>query len=155
MTDPRVPRTRGFGMRARSADVGAARHTGAMTEQHEWTVEDHLRGAEPEAVRLWHAVDELIRSFGAVTHAVSKTTVTFCGPRRGFAGARPVRQGVRGYFDLMRELPPDSRILGVSPYGPRLFVHQFRLTDEGRFDETFASWLREAYEVGCGAHLRP
>ena len=126
-----------------------------MTEPHAWTVADHLRGAEPEAVRLWHSVDDLIRSFGPVTHAVSKTTVTFRGPRRGFAGARPVRQGVRGYFDLMRELPPDPRILGVSPYGPRLFVHQFRLADEGQLDETFASWLREAYDVGCGAHLRP
>lgn len=140
-------------MRVRAADVGAARDTGAVTDEREWTVADHLRDADPDAVRLWRRIDELIMSFGPVTHSVAKTTITFRGPRRGFAGARPVRTGVRGYFDLMRELPPDPRILGVSPYGRRLFVHQFRLADESEFDETVASWLREAYEVGCGAHL--
>ena len=126
-----------------------------MTEQHEWTVADHLRGAEPEAVRLWHRIDELIRSFGPVTHAVAKTTITFRGPRRGFAGARPLRGGIRGYFDLMRELPADPRILRISPYGRKLFVHQFRLADESEFDETVAAWLREGYDVGRGAHLGP
>jgi len=124
-----------------------------MTDAHVWTVDDHLRDADPAAVRLWHRIDELIRSFGPVTHSVAKTTITFKGPRRGFAGARPLRAGVRGYFDLMRELPPDPRILSASPYGRRLFVHQFRLADESEFDDDVGAWLREAYDVGCGAHL--
>ena len=126
-----------------------------MTQPHEWTVEDHLRDADPDAVRLWHRIDDVIRSFGPVTHSVAKTTITFKGPRRGFAGLRPWRAGVRGYFDLMRELPPDSRVLSASPYGRRLFVHQFRLADESEFDEEVEAWLREAYDVGCGAHLGP
>lgn len=126
-----------------------------MTDPREWTVDDHLRGAEPDAVILWQRLDELLRSFGPVTHAVSRTTITFKGPRRGFAGARPMRRGLRGYFDLMRELPPDPRILSVSPYGRRLFVHQFRLAGAGDLDDTVAGWLREAYDVGCGAHLGP
>jgi len=124
-----------------------------MTDAHVWTVDDHLRDADPAAVRLWHRIDELIRSFGPVTHSVAKTTITFKGPRRGFAGARPLRAGGRGYFDLMRELPPDPRILSASPYGRRLFVHQFRLADESEFDDDVGAWLREAYDVGCGAHL--
>lgn len=126
-----------------------------MTDAREWTVADHLTDADPDAVRLWRRIDELIHSFGPVTYAVAKTTITFRGPRRGFAGARPRRQGVRGYFDLMRELPPDPRILSVSPYGRRLFVHQFRLADETEFDDSVTAWLREAYDVGCGAHLGP
>ncbi|WP_109212006.1 MULTISPECIES: DUF5655 domain-containing protein [Microbacterium] len=126
-----------------------------MAEPREWTVEDHLRDADPGAVRLWHRIDELILSFGPVTRSVAKTTITFKGPRRGFAGARPWRTGVRGYFDLMRELPPDPRILSASPYGRKLFVHQFRLADESEFDDAVAGWLREAYDVGCGAHLGP
>ncbi|WP_203580436.1 DUF5655 domain-containing protein [Microbacterium hibisci] len=126
-----------------------------MADERVWTVEDHLTDADPGAVRLWHRIDELIASFGPVTHAVSKTTITFRGPRRGFARARPLQHGIRGYFDLMRELPPDPRILGASPYGRRLYVHQFRLADESEFDGTVESWLREAYDVGCGAHLGP
>ncbi|MDW4573200.1 DUF5655 domain-containing protein [Microbacterium sp. M3] len=126
-----------------------------MTDSHVWTVDDHLRDADPAAVRLWQRIDDLIGSFGPVTRSVSKTTITFKGTRRGFAGARPWRTGVRGYFDLMRELPADPRISGAAPYGRKLFVHQFRLADESELDEAFAAWLREAYEVGCGAHLGP
>lgn len=137
------------------AGVGALAETEVMTDAHEWTVDDHLRDADPAAVQLWHRIDELIRSFGLVTHSVAKTTITFKGPRRGFAGVRPWRAGARGYFDLMRELPPDPRILSASPYGRRLFVHQFRLADESEFDDDVAAWLREAYDVGCGAHLGP
>ena len=53
------------------------------------------------------------------------------------------------------ELPADPRISGAAPYGRKLFVHQFRLADKSELDEAFAAWLREAYEVGCGAHLGP
>jgi hypothetical protein len=35
----------------------------------------------------------------------------------------------------------------------RLFVRPFRLADESEFDEEVVAWLREAYEIGCGAHL--
>ena len=128
-----------------------------MSEREVWTVDDHLRGADPDAVALWHRVDDLIRSFGDVTHSVAKTTITYKGPRRGFAGARPAGTGVRGYFDLMRDLgqslPDDPRIRGISPYGRNLFVHQFVLRDAVDLDGVVASWLAEAYQVGCGAHL--
>ena len=118
-----------------------------------WTVYDHLRAGNDRTVALYRRVEELIHSLGPGSVAVAKTTITFKGTRRGFAGARPTQKGVVGYFDLMRELAPDPRIRSVSPYGRSLFVHQYVLGDDSDLDDTFAGWLEEAYAVGCGAHL--
>src|SRR4051794_9066251 len=79
-------------------------------EQKQWTVDDHLRGADPASVDLFRAVEQLIRSFGPVSLSVSKTTITFKGTRRGFAGAKPTKHGVEGYLDLPRSLVGDPRI---------------------------------------------
>lgn len=119
-----------------------------------WTVEDHLRGADPGHVQLYHAVAALIEACGPVTVSVSKTTVTFKGQRRGFAGARPTRHGVEGYLDLTRSLSGDPRIRRADPYTKRLTVNHYRVTSPDDLDETFASWVREAYAVGRGDHLR-
>jgi hypothetical protein len=83
---------------------------------------------------------------------VSKTSITFKGSRRGFAGTRPTPRGLRGYLDLQRVVE-DPRIRNVSPYTKRLFVHHYRISTPEQLDETFAGWVREAYEVGQGAHL--
>jgi hypothetical protein len=123
-------------------------------EQRQWTVEDHLRDAAPEQVALYRQVEELIRSCGEVTLSVSKTTITFKGARRGFAGARPVAQGVRGYLDLTRSLAGDRRIRRSDPYTKRLFVNHYLVTSPADLDETFRGWVREAYGVGQGDHLR-
>ncbi|HEX4400089.1 MAG TPA: DUF5655 domain-containing protein [Galbitalea sp.] len=120
----------------------------------EWTVEDHLRAGTPETIALFRELRSTLESLGPITTSVSKTTVTFKGPRRGFAGGRPLSKGVVGYLDLMRQLPDDRRIRSISPYGRNLFVHHYILTDAGDLDEEFSGWLREAYAVGCGAHLR-
>jgi hypothetical protein len=119
-----------------------------------WTVEDHLRDAPPASVELYRAVEAAIRACGPVTLSPSKTTITFKGTRRGFAGARPTRTGVRGYLDLTRSLAGDPRILSSTPYTGRLHVNQYRLTTPEELDETFTGWLREAYGVGQGDHLR-
>ena len=120
---------------------------------HEWTVEDHLRAGNERTIALYRRVEQLIRSFGPGSMSVSKTTITFKGPRRGFAGARPTQKGLVGYFDLMREIPPDPRIRSVSPYGRNLFVHHYLLAEDGDLDDAFVGWLEEAYAIGCGAHL--
>jgi hypothetical protein len=118
-----------------------------------WTVDDHLRDARPEHVALYHAVAALIAEQGPVTLSVSKTTITFKGVRRGFAGAHPTRGGVVGYLDLTRSLAGDPRIRNVSPYTKRLFVNHYRVTSEADLDETFRGWVAEAYAVGRGDHL--
>lgn len=118
-----------------------------------WTVEDHLVDAPAEHVRLYRAVEGYLMGLDGVTVSVTKTTITFKGRRRGFAGAHPTRRGVVGYLDLMRTLPADPRIRGVIPYTKKLFVHQYLLTSEADLDDTFRGWLHDAWRVGEGDHL--
>ena len=125
----------------------------AAADEAEWTVERHLAGQPRFAVDLYRQFIETVKTIGPFTYAVSKTTITLKGERRGFAGARPFRDGVRGYFDLRREVR-GSQIVSVAPYTKRLYVHQFRLSSPADIDDEFVGWLREAYAVGDGAHLR-
>ena len=83
----------------------------------------------------------------------SKTTVTFEGRRRGFAGARPTDRGLRCYFDLEHPVD-DPRILRAVPYTKRLFTHHCDIGSEQEMDDTFVGWITEAYAVGQGEHLR-
>jgi hypothetical protein len=113
---------------------------------------DHLVGKPEFSVALYHAFVGLIAACGEYTVSPSKTTITFKGVRRGFAGARPDRQGLVGYLDLQRALV-DPRITRVSPYTKKLFVHHYRIREQAELDDEFATWIREAYAVGQGAHL--
>lgn len=124
-----------------------------MADAEPWTVERHLAAGTADSRALYLRVEALVRSFGPVELSVSKSSITFKGPRRGFAGARPSGSTVVGYLDLMRRLPPDPRIRSSSPYQRSLHVHQWRLDDASQLDDEFAGWLREGYAVGCGAHL--
>jgi Domain of unknown function (DUF5655) len=118
-----------------------------------WTVEDHLRGRDPAVVRLYERFVELVRACGPFEVSVAKTAITFKGLRRGFAGAKPKDRWLDGYLDLPRTVR-DPRIKRASPYTKRLFVHQFRVSELDQLDQEFGGWVREAYEVGQGAHLR-
>ena len=117
-----------------------------------WTVEDHLAGQPESSVALYRQFVRLVEACGPFSYTVSKTSITFKGRRRGFAGARPDAHGVRGYLDLQRAVE-DQRITNVSPYTKRLFVHHFRIRSAEEMDEDFAGWVREAYAVGAGDHL--
>ena len=115
-------------------------------------MEDHLAGQPESSVALYRQFVRLVEACGPFSYAVSKTSITFKGSRRGFAGARPTPQGLRGYLDLQRTVE-DPRITNVSPYTKRLFVHHFRITSPDEMDDEFAAWVCEAYQVGAGAHL--
>jgi hypothetical protein len=121
-------------------------------DEVEWTVERHLLGKPPEVVALYHCFIELAGACGPFAYSVTKTAITLKGARRGFAGAKPRERTLGGYLDLQRRVE-DPRITSSSPYTRRLYVHQFRLHALGQLDEQFAGWLREAYQVGAGAHL--
>ena len=120
---------------------------------HSWTVEDHLRGRDPVVIELYERFVALVEACGPYELSVAKTAITFKGSRRGFAGAKPGRGSLGGYLDLQRRVT-DSRIRSASPYTTRLFVHHFRVTEVGQLDDEFAGWVREAYDVGAGRHLR-
>ena len=115
-------------------------------------MEDHLAGRPESSVELYRQFVRLVEACGPFSYAVSKTSITFKGSRRGFAGARPDASGLRGYLDLQRAVD-DPRISSVSPYTRRLFVHHFRIRSAEEMDEEFAGWIREAYAVGAGEHL--
>lgn len=128
-------------------------HSGGVTDEADaWTIERHLAGQPAASVELFHRFIRMLEGIGPFTYAVSKTTITLKGERRGFAGARPDRAGLRGYLDLQREVH-DRRITSVAPYTAKLFVHHFRVASLEDLDQDFQGWLREAYAVGGGAHL--
>jgi hypothetical protein len=118
----------------------------------QWTVEDHLRDKPPVSVALYLRFVQLVAACGPFTLSVARTTITFKGTRRGFAGARPTNRGLAAYLDLTRQVT-DPRIISSSPYTKRLFTHQVRLTRMEELDEDFGALIREAYGVGAGAHL--
>lgn len=118
----------------------------------EVTVMDHLAGKPERSVGLYHAFVRMIAACGDYMVSPSKTTITFKGARRGFAGARPDDRGLVGYLDLERVVV-DPRITSASPYTQRLFVHHYRIREQAELDDEFAAWVRETYAVGQGAHL--
>ncbi|PZG04502.1 hypothetical protein [Nonomuraea aridisoli] len=118
-----------------------------------WTVERHLDGKSAEVVGLYHRFIELAEGCGPFGYAVSKSAIVLKGTRRGFAGVVPGATGLKGFFDLRREVS-DRRISRCDPYTKRLFVAQWSVSSAGDLDDEFAGWLREAYAVGQGAHLQ-
>jgi hypothetical protein len=119
----------------------------------EWTVEQHLEGQPEFAIELYDEFIRMLEGLGPFTYRVTKTMITLKGTQRGFAGARPDRSGLRGYFDLQREVH-DRRITSAGPFSSKLFVHHFRVTELADLDDEFLGWLRDAYAVGNGAHVR-
>jgi hypothetical protein len=118
----------------------------------EWTVERHLEALPDSIVELYDAFIELVDACGPFEYRVTKTAIALKGVRRGFAGLKPKTRSLDGFLDLQRRIA-DDRFLRVSAFTKRLYVHQFRLTDPAQLDTAFRSWIREAYEVGAGAHL--
>lgn len=118
-----------------------------------WTVEDHLVDKPDDIVALYERFIALVQGCGPFSYRVTKTGISLKGMRRGFAGAKPRPRSLDGYLDLQRQLS-DPRIMRASAYTQRLFVHQFRVTSLDQLDGEFAGWLREAYDVGTGAHMQ-
>ena len=113
-------------------------------------MERHLEAGTERGRELFRRFEEIVADCGDYAVSVSKTTVTFKGPRRGFAGARPHGDRLQGYFDVNRRVE-DPRIRRVSPYQKDLFVHHFRIDSADQVDDDFAGWIAAAYEqVGCG-----
>lgn len=121
--------------------------------EDEWTVERHLAGQPDSSVELYDAFIRTMEGFGPFTYRVTKTMITLKGTQRGFAGARPDRAGLRGYFDLQREVR-DRRITSASPFSRLLTVHHFRIATPADLGGQFVEWLREAYAVGNGVHVQ-
>jgi hypothetical protein len=119
-----------------------------------WTIERHLEAGTDHGCALFHRFVDIVAACGDYTTSVAKTTITFKGPRRGFAGARPAGDRLHGYFDVTYRVD-DPRVQRASPYQKDLFVHHFRLDSQDDLDDRFAGWIADAYDqVGCGNRFR-
>jgi uncharacterized protein DUF5655 len=118
----------------------------------EWTIERHLRDKPEQVAVLYDQFIRLAEACGPFSYSVAKSAITLKGSRRGFAGVTPRQTYLTGYFDLQRRVA-DPRIQRSSAYTKHLFVHRFRVVAPDELDADFATWLREAYAVGQGAHL--
>jgi hypothetical protein len=115
-----------------------------------WTIERHLQAGTQHGRALFHRFVDIVAACGEYTTSVAKTTITFKGPRRGFAGARPNGDRLEGYFDVTYRVD-DARIRSRAPYQKDLFVHHFRVDSFEQMDDAFARWIADAYDqVGCG-----
>jgi hypothetical protein len=121
---------------------------GRSSPPDQWTLQRHLEAGTDEGRALFERFVEIVSACGPFHTMVAKTTITFKGERRGFAGARPQGDRLVGYFDVTRRID-DPRISSVAPYQKALFVHHFRIDDLAQLDEEFASWIAAAYEVGA------
>ena len=54
----------------------------------EWTVERHLEAGSEDGRALWQRFADVVAGCGEHSLSVAKKTVTFKGPKRGFAGAQ-------------------------------------------------------------------
>jgi hypothetical protein len=119
-----------------------------------WTIERHLEAGSDHGRALFDRFVGIVAACGAYTTTVAKTTITFKGPRRGFAGARPAGDRLVGYFDVTYRVE-DPRIRSAAPYQKDLFVHHFRVDSPEQLDDQFARWIADAYDqVGSGNRLR-
>jgi hypothetical protein len=117
-------------------------------------LKQHMENGTPNSRALYGRFVQILDEIGTYTTHPAKSTITFKGTRRGFCGAHPRKDRLIGYFDLTRAIEADPRIRSVSPYTQKLFVHQFRIASIEEMDETFQGWIREAYRVGQGDHLK-
>lgn len=130
----------------------ADRYSETVGSGDNWSVERHLTDKPMNVIDVYEHFVELVSACGPFTYSVTKTAIAFKGSHRGFAGAKPRNFSLDGFLDLQREVH-DARFRRVSPYTKRLFVHHFRITSPKQLDDSFAGWVDEAYQVGCGAHL--
>ena len=115
-----------------------------------WTIERHLEAGSSEGRALFECFVAIVAACGEYTTSVAKTTITFKGPRRGFAGARPVGDRLQGYFDVNYRVD-DPRVRSVAAYQKDLLVHHFRVDSAEQLDQEFARWIADAYDqVGRG-----
>jgi hypothetical protein len=116
-----------------------------------WTIERHLAAGSEHGRELFQRFVDIVAACGEYTTSVAKTTITFTGPRRGFAGAHPRGDRLQGYFDVTYRVVGDPRVSRSSPYQRDLFVHHFRVDSLEQMDAEFAGWIADAYDqVGCG-----
>ena len=118
-----------------------------------WTLDDHLAGKPEASIQLFKRLVEMVQACGDFEYSITKGNIGFQGQKRIFLGVMPTDKRLAGYMDLTHPID-DPRIRNSSLYTKRLFVNHFTLTSADQLDQAFAEWIREAYAVGQGDHLK-
>jgi hypothetical protein len=115
-----------------------------------WTLEHHFRGKPPPVRDVYERFLAMLERFGPVTVLPEKTRIAF-QVRMSFAQLTVRRHWVLGHLVLARRVE-DPLFTKVESFSPRNHAHHFRL-DSAEQVEALESYAREAYAVGCQAHL--
>jgi hypothetical protein len=114
-------------------------------------LEAHFEG-RPAAVReLFDVVCSMVKACGPVTILPEKSRIAF-HVRMSFMMVSVQQTGLRGHF-VLASVCPHARFLRIQTFSPRNHLHEFRITKPSDLDATFASWVSQAYAVGCQHHL--
>jgi hypothetical protein len=116
------------------------------------TLDEPFRGRPESIHRLFEVVRRTVEAIGPVTLVPYRDRVAFM-VRVRFAGVKPANKWLDVEFWLTRrvESPRFRRIETLSPY---THLYTVRMAEASDVDGELASWLREAYAVGCQEHLR-
>jgi hypothetical protein len=112
---------------------------------------EHFAGKPPAVRALFDRVLEVVSACGPVQILPEKTRIAF-HVRMSFMVLVVQRSALRGHFVFGR-LRRHSRFTKIATYSPRNHVHEFRIAAPSDVDDTFRSWVAEAYEVGRQRHL--
>lgn len=109
-----------------------------------------LDGAPPTVVTSFGRFVALVRSCGDPVFEIQRDRLVLRGTRRIFASAAAGRTALAGHLNLPRRLD-DQRFSRTGQLTRRLYIHHYLVTDPADLDQTFATWLTEAYHVGNGS----
>jgi len=93
----------------------------------------------------------MVKACGSVTVLPEKSRIAV-HVRMSFMVVSVQQTGLRGHF-VLASVCPHPRFLRIQTFSPKNHLHEFRVSKLSDLDATFASWVSQAYEVGCQRHL--
>lgn len=115
-------------------------------------LDTHFAGVAPDVRATFDRVLAVVSELGPVTVLPEKTRIAL-HVRMSFAAFMPRKRWLNGHLVLARHVS-SPRFVRIEEFSPRNVLHAFRLTGPDEVDDEFATWLAEAYRVGCQEHLR-
>ena len=115
-------------------------------------LEHHFTNRDPVVREIYDRVAAIVNAIGPVIILPEKTRIAF-QVRMSFAQVTPRQHWLDGHFVLARRLE-HPRFRKIETFSPKNHLHAFRLEKPDDVDDTFITWMREAYEVGEQKHLR-
>jgi hypothetical protein len=117
-----------------------------------YSLDDHFAGKQRVVREVFDRLLALVRKCGPVTVIPQRTRIAIQARVRFAGGVARQRWFDAGLWLTRRAEHPQLRRVEI--YGPKAYVHRFRLTHPDDLDKDFSALVREAYAVGCQEHLQ-